>query len=117
MKVKGAKISRKTTVAELAAIVSEALTGAGFEAVLSGGSVVTIYSENEYESKDLDFVTAEKIKDLESVMSKLGFQKQSGRHFSHPETEYFVEFPSAPLAVGSEPIKSWNRLKTPAGMI
>ena len=110
-------INSKTTLMELAAIVSTALTESGLEAVLSGGSVVSIYSDNEYQSHDLDFVTAEKMNDLDVVMSSLGFEKQSGRHFAHPSSEWFVEFPSAPLAVGNEPIRKWNQLKTKAGVI
>jgi hypothetical protein len=110
-------ITSKTSLSELAAIVSTALTKAGLEAVLSGGSVVTIYSNNEYQSHDLDFVTAEKMNDLNAVMSSLGFEKQSGRHFTHPVSEWFVEFPSAPLAVGNEPVKKWDQLKTKAGVI
>ncbi len=27
-----------------------------------------------------------------------------GRHFEHPETSIFVEFPPSPLSVGSEPV-------------
>lgn len=115
--MKKTAITRETTVIELAALVSHALTAAGLEAVLSGGSVVTIYSDNEYQSKDLDFVTPEKIKDIESVMRELGFERQSARHFQHPETEYFVEFPSAPLAVGNEPVREWDSLKTKKGVI
>ncbi len=48
------EIDDSLSVAEVAAVVSEALEAAGLDAVLSGGSVVTIYSENEYESFDLD---------------------------------------------------------------
>ncbi len=55
--------------------------------------------------------------DLNAVMSSLGFEKQSGRHLIHPYSEWFVEFPSAPLAVGNEPVKKWNQLKTEAGVI
>jgi hypothetical protein len=111
------KITFKTSLTELAAIVSTALTEAGLEAVLSGGSVVTIYSDNEYQSQDLDFVTPEKMKDLTAVMMVLGFEKQSRRHFTHPNSEWFVEFPSAPLAVGNEPVRKWDQLKTGVGII
>ena len=79
--------------------------------------MVTIYSENEYQSNDLDFVTPERIKDITQVMSKLGFTKESGRHFVHPNSDFFVEFPSAPLAVGNEPVKSWAEFETKAGCI
>lgn len=50
------KVTKKITVAELAGIVSEQLKSDGLQCVLVGGAVVTIYSRNEYESKDLDFI-------------------------------------------------------------
>ena len=52
------RISASTTIEELAALVSETLRAAGISAVLSGGAVVSIYANNEYESGDLDFVSA-----------------------------------------------------------
>jgi len=35
------------------------------------------------------------------VLRRLGFERK-GRHFAHPETEFFVEFPSGPLTVGEQ---------------
>ena len=52
-------ITKKTTLTELAAIVSDALEREGIIATLSGGSVVSIYTENRYVSEDLDFVTVD----------------------------------------------------------
>lgn len=52
------EITRESTLLEVAAAVSVALQRAGIEATLSGGAAVSIYSANEYQSKDLDFVTA-----------------------------------------------------------
>lgn len=52
------EITEQSTVEEVAAIVSDALESAGITATLSGGSAVTIYSNNAYLSRDLDFVTA-----------------------------------------------------------
>ncbi len=51
------QINKKTSLAALGAIVCEALQHAGIDAFLSGGAVVSIYTENRYESFDLDFVT------------------------------------------------------------
>jgi hypothetical protein len=47
-------IDEHTSLKELAAIVSEALENAGITATLSGGAAVSIYSDNKYESEDLD---------------------------------------------------------------
>ena len=59
-----AKISEKTTLLELAAIVSGALEAAEVIATLSGGAVVSIYTEYRYLSEDLDFVTIAQIDEL-----------------------------------------------------
>jgi hypothetical protein len=85
--------------------------------VLSVGSVVTIYSDNEYESFDLDFVSSEDLGPLAEVMSSLGFERASGRHFEHPRSRYFVEFPPGPLSVGDQILGDTARLATPAGTI
>ena len=45
------------TLKELAGYVSEGLRTRGIETILVGGACVTIYSENRYQSFDLDYVT------------------------------------------------------------
>ena len=44
------------TIEEVAALVCETLSSHGIKTVLSGGAGVSIYSDNEYESYDLDCV-------------------------------------------------------------
>jgi hypothetical protein len=92
-------ISSETTIEEIAALVFAALEREGIEVVLSGGAAVTFYSDNEYMSSDLDFITTERKKRLDPVMTSLGFQSR-GREYTHPDSTYFVEFPSGPLAFG-----------------
>ena len=96
-------ITKKTTLAELAAIVSDALEREGIIATLSGGSVVSIYTENRYVSEDLDFVTVALVKQLTSALEPLGF-KNTGRPrlsvFEHPDVRWYLEFPPAPLSFG-----------------
>jgi hypothetical protein len=98
-----AQITERSTVAEVAAIVSDALEKAGITATLSGGSAVTIYSNNAYLSRDLDFVTAAMVDDLKPVLEGLGFE-HSGlprlSQFRHPCVEWYVEFPPSPLSFG-----------------
>ncbi len=105
-----AKINSKTTIEELAALVSEALQAAGIQAVLSGGAAVSIYTRNEYESGDLDFISGENMDSIERVMSELGFERR-GRTFVHPQAVYFVEFPPGPLAIGEQLIRE-NEIAT-----
>ncbi len=96
------KINSRTTLQQLAAIVSQTLENAGIPATLSGGGAVSIYTQNDYESNDLDFITAERRQNLSRALALLGFALASDeRHFTHPETSYFLEFPAAPLAFGN----------------
>ncbi|MCK5912460.1 MAG: hypothetical protein KAG12_01180, partial [Desulfuromusa sp.] len=44
------------SIGEFGAFVSDYLRRLGIDVVLSGGSCVTIYSRNRYQSFDLDFV-------------------------------------------------------------
>lgn len=101
----------------MAAIISQALQRAGITAVLSGGAAVSIYSENRYQSSDLDFVTSERIFNLVAALSPLGFVKGSDRHLSHPDSEFYVEFPPGPVAIGGTVITEWNQLETEFGTI
>lgn len=98
------RISREMSVADLAALVCQRLADHGIEAVLTGGSVVTIYSDNEYASDDLDFISTARQKHIASAMATLGFKPAQGKHFEHPDTDLFVEFPAPPLAIGNEPV-------------
>ena len=82
------EITAQSTIEEVAAIVSDALESAGITATLSGGSAVTIYSNNQYLSRDLDFVTSAMIVDLKPVLEGLGFEHTGVprlSQFRHPE--------------------------------
>ncbi|MBK9322891.1 MAG: hypothetical protein IPM97_08105 [Bdellovibrionaceae bacterium] len=111
------KITKRSDIQTIASIVCDCLLNFGIDAVLSGGAVVSIYTNNEYESKDLDFISSSDIKDIEKALTEIGFSKSSGRHFTHPETEYFVEFPKPPLAIGDMPIKEWATQNNKAGKL
>lgn len=97
------RITRNSTLEEVAAIISSALTRAGIAATLSGGAAVSIYTDNEYQSKDLDFVTAAMVADLSPVLNELGFAHTGVprmSQFSHPMNDWFVEFPPTPISFG-----------------
>jgi hypothetical protein len=97
------EITEQSTVEEVAAIVSDALEDAGITATLSGGSAVTIYSNNRYLSRDLDFVTSAMVADLKPVLERLGFEHVGTSRlslFSHPKIEWYVEFLPSPLTFG-----------------
>ena len=97
------EITEQSSLEEVAAIVSDALDDAGITATLSGGSAVTIYSNNQYLSRDLDFVTSAMVADLKPVLQRLGFEHTGVprlSQFSHPKVEWYVEFPPSPLTFG-----------------
>lgn len=103
-------VSTQTTRAELAAIVVEHLEKKGLSAVLVGGSLVSIYTNNKYESHDLDFISSGSQQQLKAAMKELGFVSQ-GKDFIHPKTHFSVEFPTGPLAIGDdEPIEAEGEL-------
>lgn len=93
------KISAKTSRLQLAAIVTAALAKNDIQTVLVGGAVVSIYTDNEYESRDLDFISPADHKKIVKAMEELGFERQ-GKNFIHPETELSVEFPTGPIGIG-----------------
>lgn len=98
------RITRQMSLLEIGALVCTRLKEAGIDTFLSGGAVVSIYTENKYQSYDLDFVTFADFRKIEKIMNGLGFSREEGRHFIHPDTPYFVEFPGSAAAIGDEPI-------------
>lgn len=102
------KLNESSSIEEVAATVSHALTAAGITAVLSGGAVVQIYSHGLYVSRDLDFVSSASHREIEATLGSLGFMRQGGRHYTHPACPYTVEFPPWPLAIGRELIREWT---------
>jgi hypothetical protein len=112
------KSVKEMTQGELAAFVQSHLREKGIDVVLSGGASVSIYSSNKYVSLDLDLVNAyfAKRRAIRETMQEIGFHEE-GRHFTHPDTQFFVEFPPGPLAVGAEPVKEVSELKFSTGML
>lgn len=99
------RISKKITREKLAALVVKKLLEHGIEAVLVGGSVVSMYTANEYESLDLDFISPADHRRIAQAMFELGFV-QKGKDFVHPNIEFTIEFPSGPLGIGDDvPVK------------
>jgi len=86
---------------ELAQFKYQGLKKEAIEVGLSGGACVSIYTDNAYQSGDLDFIRqgSESFERVSAVMIAMGF-KNHGRHFTHPDSEFFVEFPRPPLTVG-----------------
>jgi hypothetical protein len=112
------KSIKKMTLLELAAFTCTLLNNNDIKCVLSGGACVSIYTQNKYLSYDLDFienVPAPRII-LKNILASAGF-KEENRYFKHPDTEFYIEFPSGPLSIGSEPVTKINEIKTGTGVL
>lgn len=106
--------------AELAALVQERLRDNGIDEILSGGSCVSIYTDERYVSMDLDMIhtslQAPRPDAVREVLQQLGFTEE-GRYFKHPDTELFVEFPPGPPSVGEEPVRTIEERKESTGIL
>lgn len=104
------------SIGELAAYIAEHLGNKGIATVLVGGACISIYSANEYSSFDLDFVitgssTRQKVR---AALAEINFIEEN-RYFINPQTPFFVEFPSGPLAIGDEPPSEISTLRFSTG--
>ncbi len=104
------------SINDLAALISHKFAEHDMKAILVGGACVAIYSNNQYLSYDLDFVTFEHKNVIKKALSELGFELK-GKHFAHPDCPYFVEFVSPPVSIGEEIITAFETLSTPFGQV
>jgi hypothetical protein len=110
------RIDEDTSLEELAALVCSTLDAHGISVVLSGGAVVSIYSDAEYVSYDLDFIPLGLARKVDGAMQSLGFEKRQ-RHWTHPRSRYWVEFPPGPVAIGEETIRTFAERETRTGSL
>ena len=103
---------------ELGAFVCSHLRVSNIRVVLTGGACASIYTDNEYQSLDLDFIEEVPVtrRKLKEALAEIGF-KEKKRYFIHPDTEFFLEFPGGPLAVGEEPVKKVVDIEFPTGTL
>jgi hypothetical protein len=68
------------TQPELGAYVQSHLAKMGIEVVLSGGASVSVYSDGEYVSKDLDMVNVNSARRpaITKAMNEIGFAEEGG---------------------------------------
>jgi hypothetical protein len=70
-----AEITQNTSLQELAAIISQELEAKGIVATLSGGAAVSMYTNNRYQSYDLDFVSSAATAKLANAVHALGLSR------------------------------------------
>ena len=106
------------SVEELAGLVCETLENVGITTTLTGGACVAIWSDGKYVSRDLDFIEEGPVsrRQVKDALAKIGFTEKN-RYFFHPETEFFVEFPTGPLTVGDERVHKVKIRDTAAGRL
>jgi hypothetical protein len=71
----------------LAALVYNHLKKDGIDAILVGGSCVTIYSKNKYVSQDLDYACHSDTIEIKNSLAKLGLS--TGENILSIQTENF----------------------------
>lgn len=110
-------ITSKTTLKDLAGIVIAGLKKFDINATLVGGAVVSIYSDNAYQSRDLDFISPNDHASIVKAMEAMGFVRQ-GKNFFHQNTKFTIEFPTGPLGIGDDvPIKPEGEIETEYGKV
>jgi hypothetical protein len=97
-------------------LVCSKLQAHGIEVVLSGGAVVSIYSENAYTSDDLDFIQTGLRRNERDAMQELGFRRE-GRYWKHDDSPYWVEFPTGPVTIGESHVTEFAERRTKYGML
>ncbi len=105
----GALIEEMMTLREVAFAVCTAFDHHGIVAVLSGGGAATIYAPNDYQSRDIDWVTEWRGHGGQQVLNKLGYVLQ-GQQYVHTSNPFTLDFPPGPLMVGDDEIQKWDTL-------
>ena len=106
------------TIGEFGAYVATLLKENGIDVTLTGGSCVAIYTHNKFTSNDLDFINNGIVahKMIVKSLTNRGFELKD-RYLKHPDSDFYVEFPSGPLMVGGEYITKTDTLDFATGTL
>ena len=97
------KLDARSTLAQVAVAVGDALRRHKIHAVLTGGACASLYTSGAGISDDVDFVLSGHVtrERLDEAMTAAGFKRRK-EHYVHPGVPFYVDFPRGPLAVGSD---------------
>ena len=84
------------TMLYTSAIITKLLDPEDIKPIIVGGLSVEIYTQKDYSTRDIDFVT-HRANVVSELLVKLGFQRE-GRHLYHENLEVAIEFPDDSLA-------------------
>lgn len=107
-------IDASSTLADVCFAVSAALEARGITGVLTGGSAATLYAPQAYMSHDADFILTrdEPLLAAATALAPVGFERYGkSRIFVHAKSEFTVDFPRGPLAVGRDYIHETHILE------
>jgi hypothetical protein len=104
-------ITQYSTLEDICFAVCTALQNAGTTAVLTGGSAATYYAPQRYQSFDADFIITMRQdgRSTADALASLGFTERGGA-YEHPATQYTIEFPPGPIAIGDVIITDWETM-------
>ena len=100
-------INASMTLRQVAFVVCTALDRQRIRAVLSGGGAATLYAPEEYQSRDIDWVTQWRCAAGAQVLEELGYVL-TGQQYAHPANPFTLDFPPGPLMVGDDVITEWD---------
>ncbi len=97
------KLGPRSSLAEVAIAVGDALRRAGISAVLTGGACASVHSHGAHSSLDVDLVLTEAcaVADLEHALGGLGFERDRDGYV-HARLPFVVEFLRGPLGIGED---------------
>jgi hypothetical protein len=98
-------IARESTLVDVCFAVASALEAHGISGILTGGAAAALYAPHDYASLDADFILThdDALRDVAIALRSIGFERIGrSRLFSHPRSQFTIDFPKGPLSVGAE---------------
>ena len=97
------RLAARSSLADVAVAVGDALRRAGIRGVLTGGACASLYSAGAFHSVDVDIVLegTPTVEAVDAALSPLGFKRRRDRYV-HSTVPFFVEFPRGPLGIGED---------------